>query len=168
MDKLNKHLLENLKEINKCVIHYGEYLVNSGDIVFDKKISKNRFDSIINQFTSNKYTVNKKIIYNHKNSFCDINIKYAYKKVKCSNFETDYKNILVELYNEVDIGYSNFTCKREYHNVYEYESTKIELCPEIYLNFIQQGNYYTFSIEINVDHNIDNTIIKLNKILGLL
>ena len=168
MEKLNKHLLENIKEINKCYIHYGEYLVNGENIIFNKKISKERFENIIRQFTTSKYTVNNKIVYNHKNTFYDYNKKYAYKKTKCSNFECDYKNLLIELYKEEDIGYANFTCKREYHNTYQYELTRIELCPEIFLNFIQEENYYTFSIEINVDHNIDNTIIKLNKILSML
>ena len=168
MDKLNKHLLENINKINKCVIHYGEYLLNSEDIIFDKKISKDRFDVLLSRFVTSDYTVSKKKIYNFKNCFYDVNSKYAYKKSNFSNFDVDYKNLLVEIYQETDIGYANFSCKRDYHNIYEHEQTLIELCPEIKLNFIQESNYYTFSIIINVDHNIDNTIIKLNKILNML
>lgn len=169
MDKLNKHLTESITSINRCVIHYGTYIFNQDkDLVFDKKISKSYFDMLLSKFVTNDYSVNKKKIYNIKNVFYDVEKKYAFKKINCSNFEVDYKNLLVELFNEVDIGYANFTCKREYHNIYDYELTRIKIAPELYLNFVQEGNFYTFSIEIIVDHNIDNTIIKLNKILELL
>jgi hypothetical protein len=168
MEKLNKHLIDNISNINKCIIHYGDYLLNNEDIIFDKKLSKQRFDSLLAKFVTSDYSVHNKKIYNYKNYFYDMKSKYAYKKINFSNFNTDYKNLLIEIYNEVDIGYSNFSCKRDYHNIYEYEKTCIQLCPEINLNFLQESNYYTFSIEINVDHNIDNTIIKLNKILKML
>tara|TARA_Y100001970_G_scaffold218550_1_gene268031 strand:+ start:139 stop:648 length:510 start_codon:yes stop_codon:yes gene_type:complete len=169
MEKLNKELTDNISSINKCIIHYGDYLLNSHeDIIFDKKLSKQRFDSLLSKFVTSDYSVNRKKVYNYKNYFYDITSKYAFKKTNFSNFDTDYKNLLIEIYNEVDIGYANFSCKRDYHNIYEYELTRIKLCPEINLNFIQESNYYTFSIEINVDHNIDNTIIKLNKILNML
>ena len=39
MEELNKHLIENISSINKCVIHYGNYSLNTKeDIIFDKKI----------------------------------------------------------------------------------------------------------------------------------
>ena len=169
MDKLNKHLIENISSINRCIIHYGTFLLNQDqNIIFDKKVSKSYFDTLLSKFVTSDYSVKRKKIYNIKNAFYDVWEKYAFKKVNCSNFEVDYKNLHVELYNEVDIGYANFPCKRNYHNIYEYELTKIKLCPELYLNFVQEENYYTFSIEIIVDHNIDNTIIKLNKILNMI
>ena len=41
MEELNKHLIDNIGKINKCVIHYGAYTLNNKeDIIFDKKISK--------------------------------------------------------------------------------------------------------------------------------
>ncbi len=169
MEELNKHLIDNIGKINKCVMHYGEYALNNKeDIIFDKKISKSKFDSLLSKFVTSDYSCNVKKVYNNKNTFYDVNSKYAYKKTNVLNFDSNYKNLLIEIYNEVDIGYANFSCKRDYHNIYEYEQTLIQLCPEINLNFVQESNYYTFSIIINVDHNIDNTIIKLNKILNML
>lgn len=169
MEELNKHLIDNICKINKCVMHYGVYALNNKeDIIFDKKISKSKFDSLLSKFVTSDYSVNVKKVYNNKNTFYDVNSKYAYKKTNFSNFDSNYKNLLIEICNEVDIGYANFSCKRDYHNIYEYEQTLIQLCPEINLNFVQESNYYTFSIIINVDHNIDNTIIKLNKILNML
>ncbi len=169
MEELNKHLIENISSINKCVIHYGNYSLNTKeDIIFDKKISKSKFDLLLSKFVTSDYSVNRKKVYNYKNNFYDLSSKYAYKKINCTNFDAGYKNLLIEVFNEVDIGYANFSCKREYHNIYEYEQTLIQICPEINLSFVQESNYYTFSIIINVDHNIDNTIIKLNKILNML
>ena len=48
MEELNKHLIDNISKINKCVIHYGAYMLNNKeDIIFDKKISKPKFDLLL-------------------------------------------------------------------------------------------------------------------------
>ena len=70
MEKLNKHLIENISKINKCIIHYGAYTLNNKeDIIFDKKISKSKFDLLLSRFVTSDYSVTKKNVYNYKNLF---------------------------------------------------------------------------------------------------
>jgi hypothetical protein len=168
MDKLNDFLTKNIYEINKCVIHYGEYYLKDKEIIFNKKISKERFDSLLSKFVTNKYSVKRKIVYNYKNYFYDLDNNKAYRKINCNNFKSDYNNLLIETYNKEDINYTKFSCKKDYDNIYDYELTQISLAPELNLNFVQEKNFYTFTIEINVDANIDNTIHKLDKLLTIL
>lgn len=168
MDKLNNFLINNIYNINKCLIHYGEYYLNDNELIFNKKISKERFDALISKFVTNKYSVKKKIVYNYKNYFFDIDINKAYKKINCNNFKSNYTNLLIETFNKQDINYTQFSCKKDYDNIYDYELTQISICPELNLNFIQEKNFYTFTIEIDVDANIDNTIKKINKLLTII
>lgn len=168
MEKLNLFLTQNIYNINKCLIHYGEYYLNNKDIIFNKKISKEKFDALLSKFVTNKYSVKNKIIYNYKNYFYDLNSNEAFKKVNNSNFKSDYNNLLIETFNKQDINYTLFSCKKEYDNIYEYELTQILLSPELKLNFVYEKNFYTFTIEVDVDANIDNTIKKLNKLLTII
>lgn len=168
MEELNKFLTNNIYNINKCLIHYGEYYLNDKEIIFNKKISKEKFDSLISKFVTNKYSVENKIIYNYKNYFYDVSTNKAYKKINFNNFKSNYKNLLIETFNKQDINYTQFSCKKDYDNIYEYELTQISICPEINLNFIQEKNFYTFTIEIDVNSNIDNTVNKLNKLLTII
>ena len=168
MEKLNEYLTRNIYSVNKCILHYGKYLVNDKDIIFDKKINKTNFDELISKFVTNKYNVDKKIIYNYKNYFYDVSSNSAYKKIKNKNFNNLHDKLLIEVFNEEKIDVPTFSCRKEYDNIYEYELTRISLADELKLNFIQENNFYTFSIEINVDANIDNTIKKLNKLLTIL
>ena len=65
MDKLNKHLIENISSINRCIIHYGTFLLNQDqNIIFDKKVSKSYFDTLLSKFVTSDYSVkrNKKCI----------------------------------------------------------------------------------------------------------
>ena len=98
MEKLNLFLTQNIYNINKCLIHYGEYNLNNKDIIFNKKISKERFDSLLSKFVTNKYSVKNKIVYNNKNYFNDVNKNEAYKKINNSNFKSDYNNLLIETF----------------------------------------------------------------------
>jgi hypothetical protein len=167
MEKLNKFLTQNIYNINKCLIHYGDYYYNDKEVIFNKKISKEKFDNLISKFVSNKYSVKKMLVYNYKNYFYDVNSNIAYRKLNCNNFKSDFNNLLIETYNKKDINYTEFSCKKEYDNIYEYELTQISLCDQLHLNFVQEKNYFTFTIEIDVDANIDNTIKKLNKLLEM-
>ena len=98
MEELNKHLIDNIGKINKCVMHYGAYALNNKeDIIFDKKISKSKFDSLLSKFVTSDYSVNVKKVYNNKNTFYDVNSNYAYKKTNVSNFDSNYKNLLRNL-----------------------------------------------------------------------
>ena len=168
MEQLNTFLTQNIYNINKCLIHYGEYNLNDKDIIFNKKISKERFDELLSKFVTNKYSVKKKLVYNYKNYFYDVDSNNAYRKLNCNNFKSEYKNLLIETYNKQDINYTLFSCKKDYDNIYEYELTKVSIAPELNLNFVQEKNFYTFTIEIDVDVNIDNTIKKLNKLLTII
>ena len=168
MDKLHEILTNNIYNINKCLIHYGEYYLNDTDIIFNKKISKERFDLLISKFVTNKYSVKNKIVYNYKNYFYDLDNNKSYKKINFNNFKSDYTNLLIETFNKKDIDHTQFSCKKKYDNIYEYELTRISICPELHLNFIQEKNFYTFTIEIDVDENIDNTINKINKLLTII
>jgi hypothetical protein len=168
MDKLTDFLTQNIYSINKCLIHYGDYYLNDKEIIFNKKISKERFDILLSKFVTNKYSVKKKLVYNYKNYFYDLESNSAYKKINFSNFKSDYNNLLIETFNKQDINNTLFSCRKEYDNIYDYELTKVSICPELNLNFVQEKNFYTFTIEIDVDANIDNTIKKLNKLLTII
>ena len=44
------------------------------DIIFNKKLSKERFDALLTKFVTNKYSVKKKLVYNYKNYFYDVDL----------------------------------------------------------------------------------------------
>ena len=90
MEKLNKFLTQNIYNINKCLIHYGDYYYNDKEVIFNKKISKEKFDNLISKFVSNKYSVKKMLVYNYKNYFYDVNSNIAYRKLNCNNFKSDF------------------------------------------------------------------------------
>ena len=167
MNKLSLYLQDNINHYNRCLIHYGEYILNHNDIIFNKKISKEKFDFLLNKFIGTKYDSSEVLIYNYKNVFLDVIKNKAYHKKKNKNFSVELKNIHVEIFNKEEINVINFSCKKDY-NIINHNLTRIEVSPEIYLNFVNESNFYTFTIEIIVDHNIDNTILKLNKLLKML
>ena len=35
MEELNKHLIDNISKINKCVIHYGAYMLNNKEDIIE-------------------------------------------------------------------------------------------------------------------------------------
>ena len=62
-------------------MHYGAYALNNKeDIIFDKKISKSKFDSLLSKFVTSDYSVNVKKVYNNKNTFYDVNLIMHTKK----------------------------------------------------------------------------------------
>lgn len=168
MEKLKKFLIENIYSINRCKIHIGKYLVNDKDIIFDKKISKERFDSLLFKFVTSKYSVKKEKIYNYKNYFYNVNENEAYRITNNCVFDIKDNSMFVETYNKEDINYTKFSCKKDYDNIYEYELTQVSLAPELHLNFVHEKNFYTFTIEITIDANIDNSLKKLDSLLALI
>ena len=168
MEKLKKFLIENIYSINRCKIHIGKYLVNDKDLIFDKKISKEKFDSLLSKFVTSKYSVKKEKIYNYKNYFYNVNDNEAYRITNNCVFDIKDNSMFVETYTKEDINYTKFSCKKDYDNIYEYELTQVSLAPELHLNFVHEKNFYTFTIEITIDANIDNTLKKLDSLLALI
>jgi len=168
MDQLGDYLLSNVNSYNRCIIHLGGYILKSEDKIFNKKLTKEKYDSLLSKFVQNKYKMHNKIIYRYKNYYYDVNKKKAYKKINNKNYDIKCDNYFVELFKQEDIDESLFSCRREYDSVYNYELIKIELAPELFLNFISESNFYTASIEVVVDHNIDNTRMKLKKLFAMI
>lgn len=168
MEKLKKFLIENIYSINRCKIHIGKYLVNDKDLIFDKKISKEKFDSLLSKFVTSKYSVKKEKIYNYKNYFYNVNDNKAYRITNNCVFNIKDNSMFVETYTKEDINYTKFSCKKDYDNIYEYELTQVSLAPELHLNFEHEKNFYTFTIEITIDANIDNSLKKLDSLLALI
>ena len=97
MEKLNKFLTQNIYNINKCLIHYGDYYYNDKEVIFNKKISKEKFDNLISKFVSNKYSVKKMLVYNYKNYFL-----YAYKKQDLRKYKKSVSTLKRQLKNYKD------------------------------------------------------------------
>ena len=55
MDQLGDYLLSNVNSYNRCIINLGGYILKSEDIIFNKKLTKEKYDSLLSKFVQNKY-----------------------------------------------------------------------------------------------------------------
>ena len=168
MEKLSNYVMNNLDKYNKIIIHYGEYILNNENVIFNKRISKEKFSELLSKFSSNKYKVYNRLLYNYNNKFAYIHEKKAFIKNNNTNYDLGYKNLLVEIFKEETLNYSEFSCKSDYHSIRDFELTRIEVDKNIFLNFVHEKDFYTFSIELNIDHNVDNSLTKFNRLLKMM
>jgi hypothetical protein len=168
MEKLSNYVMNNLDKYNKIIIHYGEYILNNENVIFNKRISKEKFSELLSKFSSNKYKVYNRLLYNYNNKFAYIHEKKAFIKNNNTNYDLGYKNLLVEIFKEETLNYSEFSCKSDYHSIRDFELTRIEVDENIFLNFVHEKDFYTLSIELNIDHNVDNSLTKFNRLLKMM
>lgn len=166
--KLNNQLiglLINNNKINKLDIFIGKTtLINNGNKLFSKTISKAEYDKLFNKFIKNKFINYKEQLYRYSNSYLSItnDNKNHYKKTYYKNFIND--KYLFILYNQSDEPYVDFTCKKDYHIIIN-NITKFFINNEISILFIENKNKYIIKLEINVNHNIDLTLKIINSLI---
>lgn len=163
MNHLKQLLNYKTKNINKCSIYLGELEIKNSNItLFNKNIDIEKFNYLLNLFCSKNYKNNifKTKILNYNNHYLD---KYTNIHSKQNNINhTHIDNLLYITFLETNLHITEFSCKQNY-NTLEQSINKFEINNEISILFI---NNNSIKIEINVNHNIDNTIKILPSILN--
>ena len=168
-DKSSKLSLEyKKKNINKLEIYIGNYSINNDSIIFNKNIDKEKYDLLFSKFINYKSFIYNQTIYNYNNNYLyitNLNNKKTYQYFKKLNINKIKNNSnLILFYNEKHIDQAHFSCLKHYN---KYNIDIIEFNINDYFKILFCENEYkqlNIKININLNHNIDNTIHLLKKI----
>lgn len=159
MNQLTNLLNYKQKNINKCTIYLGNLEIKNKNItIFNKNI--NNIKHYLNIISTKNYkhnSFNTKII-NYNNHYLDTQSNIHFKKTNINH--TYINNLLLLTYLETKLPINEFSCKQNY-NILEESIIKFIVNNEISILF----NNSSIKIDIIVNHNIDNTIKLLNKLL---
>lgn len=159
MDKLINFKSSN---INKLTIIFGS---KKDNISFNKNINSKFYSNKKNEFFT-KYNNQsyKESIYRFDNSFLNTisNKHYKISNEKKIHDKRDY--LLIISYKETEKPYSDFSCQKNYY-ILEQIVTKFIVNDEINLLFIENKKNKCIKIDIILNHNIDNTLVKINDLL---
>ena len=161
MNQFNKLLLNyKTNTINKCCIYFGETEINNKNIVIFNKtlINHSHFLNIISSLNYKNKSYDTKII-NYNNHYLN-----KYKNIHTKNTNINHNiidNKLIITYLETIIPNNDFSCKKKYNTL---NLSIIEFIINDEISIIFSDN--TIKIELIINHNIDNTLKILPKILS--
>jgi hypothetical protein len=159
----NKLFNYNTNNINKLNIYYGKTIISNKNIIFNKEISSQLFNTLFSTISSKNYNnVNlKQTIYNINSNYLNLNTKKHTINSNINNIVDD-TNLYVYYYQK-DCDYTEFPLSKDY-NIITQTINKFIVNNEISILFINNNQ---IKIEILVNHNIDNSIKILDNLFTI-
>ena len=163
--------LENYKQhqINHCELLLSSPIVNHK--IYNLGIEDSKWQELFSKFY--QYTFSQKNIkcYRYHNNYLYLD-KDNYKNnlhVQEYLLETPvikFDNFITRLTKRTESNQSSFSCQKKYDLIEEIKIIEVKINDEINVQFIS-STQNTIKINIILNHNIDNNVIILKKILSL-
>lgn len=166
--------MDYLENFNQHKSNHCELYLTSSELnnkIYNLNIDDTKWQQLFSKFY--QYTFKQKHIkcYRYNNNYLYLDKNNYKNNVHIQEYERNtqdirFDNFIGRLTHRTENNQSSFSCQEEYDSIEELKIIEIKINDEINVQFISSPNN-SIKINIKLNHNIDNNVIILKKIISL-
>lgn len=163
--------LEDFKkyQINHCELLLCNSLVNNK--IYNLAIDDSKWQQLFSKFYEYNFTTKNIKCYRYANNYLYLDKNNYKNNLHVQEYEIDnptlkLDNFIGRLTFRKENNQSSFSCNREYDDISQIKIIEVKINDDINVQFIS-SNENSIKINIKLNHNIDNNVIVLKKIISL-
>ena len=162
--------LENFKQhkINHCELYLTSNEINNK--IYNLEIEDSKWQKLFSKFSQYTFTQKTLKCYRYHNNYLYLDKNNYKNNLHIQEYQNiqniRFDNFIGKLTFRTENNQSSFSCQEEYDIIEELKIIEVKINDEINVQFISSPEN-SIKINIKLNHNIDNNVIILKKILSL-